>query len=121
LGLLCLKILSPKMSPTRLTVVARFGVVMAVFGLIILLPISEMLWRYAPGFKFIQFPWRFQPFVALGCGLLAAPAHEMWPSLDRKLRETRTAFLTWNRIVCVIFTVRLARLGESEVTRPQPQ
>ena len=119
LGLLCLKILSPKKPPTRLTAVARFGVVMAGFGLIISLPISEMLWRYAPGFKFIQFPWRFQPFVALGCGLLAATANEMWPSMNRKLRVIVTAFLTWNVIVCVIFTVMLARLGESNVTRAQ--
>jgi len=92
---------------------------MAVFGLIVSLPISEILWRYTPGFKFIQFPWRFQPLVALSCGLLAATASEIWPSLNRKLRVTVAAFLTWNVIVCVIFTIMLARLGESNVTRAQ--
>src|SRR5262249_52223257 len=80
LGLMCQKILSPKKPATHLTAVARFGVVSAVFGLIISLPITEIFWRYTPGFKFVQFPWRFQPFVALGCGLLAATACEIWPT-----------------------------------------
>jgi hypothetical protein len=119
LGLLCLKILAPKKPSTPLTAVARFGVAVALFGLIISLPISELLWRYTPGFKFIQFPWRFQPFVALGCGLLAATANEMWPSLNRKLRLIVAAFLTWNVIACAIFTIMLARPGESNVTLAQ--
>ncbi|MCI0391553.1 MAG: 6-pyruvoyl-tetrahydropterin synthase-related protein [Acidobacteria bacterium] len=118
-GLMCLKFLSAKKSSTPLTAVARLGVVMAVFGLIISLPISELLWRYAPGFKFIQFPWRFQPFVALGIGLLAATAVETWPALNHKLRVIIPAFLTWIVIVCVILTLMIARLDKPNITRAE--
>jgi len=119
LGLMCLKILYPKKQSARPTAIARLGILIAVFGLIISLPISETLWRYTPGFKFIQFPWRFQPFVALGCGLLAATACEAWPTLNRKLRVSVSAFLTWNVIVCAIFTIMLARLGGTIMTRAE--
>jgi len=119
LGLMCLKILSPKKPSTQMTAVARFGVVMAAFGLIISMPISEVLWRYTPGFKFIQFPWRFQPFVALGCGLLAATACDLWPTLNPKSRVRISAFLTWVVIAGAIFTVMLVRLDESNITRAQ--
>ncbi|MGH9766296.1 MAG: 6-pyruvoyl-tetrahydropterin synthase-related protein [Blastocatellia bacterium] len=119
LGLMCLNILAPKKPSTRLTAVARLGVVMAVFGLIISLPISEILWRYTPGFKFIQFSWRFQPFVALGCGLLAATICETWPALNPKLRVRISALLTWIVIASAVFTIMIARLEEPNVTRAQ--
>ncbi len=119
LGILCLRFLSAKRSSTGLAAIARFGVVLAAFGIIISLPISDIIWRYAPGLKFVQFPWRFQPFVALGCGLLMATAYELWPSLNPKLRVIVSAFLTWNIIACVIFTILLVRLGESDVTRAE--
>src|SRR5262245_24119767 len=119
LGLMCLTILAPKKPLAGLTTVTRLGVVMAVFGLIISLPISEMLWRYTPGFKFIQFPWRFQPIVALGIGLLAATAVETWPALNRRLRVITSAFLTWVVIVCVILTVMIARLDKPNITRAE--
>src|SRR5262249_31887801 len=43
-----------------------FGIAFAAFGLIISLPFSDPVWRYLPGLKYVQFPWRFQPFVSLG-------------------------------------------------------
>ncbi|HKQ75800.1 MAG TPA: hypothetical protein VJ810_19030 [Blastocatellia bacterium] len=119
LGLMCLKFLSPKKPAPPLTSVARLGVVMALFGLVISLPISEMLWRHAPGFKFIQFPWRFQPFVALGCGLLGATAVENWTALNRKLRVIISAFLTWIVIVCVILTIMITRLDKPNINRAE--
>src|SRR5262249_28156115 len=83
------------------------------------LPITEIFWRYTPGFKFVQFPWRFQPFVALGCGLLAATACEIWPTLNPKLRLITSAVLTWNVIAAAIFTLSLVRLDEPSITRAQ--
>jgi len=119
LGLMCLTILTPKKPLAGLTAVTRLGVVMAVFGLIISLPISEMLWRSTPGFKFIQFPWRFQPIVALGIGLLAATAVETWPALNRRRRVIISAFLTWVVIGCVILTIMIARLDKPNITRAE--
>jgi hypothetical protein len=119
LGLLCRKILSLKAASSPLTAIAWLGVVMAIFGLIISLPISEIVWRYAPGFKFIQFPWRFQPLVALGCGLLAATARELWPTLNPKSRVRISAALTWIVIISAIFTAQLALITQSNVTRAQ--
>jgi hypothetical protein len=116
---MCVKILSPKKSTTGLTPIAWFGIVMAVFGLIISLPISELLWSYLPGFKFVQFPWRFQPFVALGCGLLGATVSEFWPVLNPKSRVRILAVLTWNVVICGIVTIMLAHLDRSNINRAQ--
>ena len=119
LGLMCRKVLAPNKPSNPLTAVAWFAVVMAGFGLFISAPISELFWRYTPGFKYIQFPWRFQPFVALGCGLLAATAYELWPTLNPKSRMRIAAVLTWVVIVNAIFTFMLARLDEPNITRAQ--
>jgi hypothetical protein len=119
LGLLCRKFLSPRKAPSRLMAVAWFAAALTAFGLIISLPVSEALWRYLPGLKFVQFPWRFQPFVALGCGLLAATVYETWPSLNPKSRVRVAAFLTWAVIANLIFTAMLAYLNEPGITRAQ--
>lgn len=119
LGLTLRKILSPQKAPGRLVAVSWFGLALAAFGLIISLPVSEPLWRYLPGLKFVQFPWRFQPLVALGCGVLAAMVIEMWPALNPKSRMRILAFLTWVVIFCSVFTVILARLDEPGVNSDQ--
>lgn len=119
LGLMLRKILSPRKAPGRLSSTTWFGLALAASGLIISLPVSEPLWRYLPGLRFIQFPWRFQPLVALGCGLLAAAVIEMWPALNPKSRTRISAFLTWVVIFNVALTVMLARLDESDATRAQ--
>jgi len=125
LGLLCplyltrRKILSPQKAPSQMIAAAWFGLALAAFGLLISLPVSGALWRYLPGLKFIQFPWRFQPLVALGCGLLAATVIETWPTLNPKSRIRISAFLTWVVIFNLGFTVMLTRLDEPGVTRAQ--
>ncbi|HMY70922.1 MAG TPA: 6-pyruvoyl-tetrahydropterin synthase-related protein, partial [Blastocatellia bacterium] len=103
----------------RLSPLVWFGAMLTVFGLVISLPASELLWRYLPGLKFIQFPWRFQPFVALGCALLAAIAAESWSLAGKRPRMLIAAALTWLVIANVIFTVMIARLDEKQVTRRQ--
>jgi hypothetical protein len=92
---------------------------LAVFGLYISLPLSEPLWRYLPGLKFIQFPWRFQPFVALACGLLAASAVDHWKSSPRPLRLLVAASLTWLAIANLAFTFIISRLDEPRLSRQQ--
>lgn len=119
LGLMIQKILLPQKTPARLSSAAWFGLALAAFGLLISLPVSGPLWRYLPGLKFIQFPWRFQPLVALGCGLLAAAVIEAWPALNPKSRMRISAFLTWVVIFNAALTFMLARLDESNTTRAQ--
>ncbi|MBP6824277.1 MAG: hypothetical protein KA368_22205 [Acidobacteria bacterium] len=103
----------------RLSPLVWFGSALTGFGLLISLPVSDLLWRYLPGLKFIQFPWRFQPFVALGCALLAAVAVGCWPQMNKHLRMLAVAGVTWLLIGCAIFTFMIARLEEKEVSRQQ--
>jgi len=119
LGLLGLPCLMRRKAPGRMLAAAWFGLALAAFGLLISLPVSGALWRYLPGLKFVQFPWRFQPLVGLGCGLLAAAVIETWPALNPKSRIRISAFLTWVVIFNLGFTVMLARLDEPGVTRAQ--
>lgn len=103
----------------RLSPLVWFGSMLTGFGLLISVSASDLLWRYLPGLKFIQFPWRFQPFVALGCALLAAVAVGCWPQLNKHLRMLEIAGITWLLLGCAIFTFMIARLEEKEVTRDQ--
>ncbi len=96
---------------------AGFGLLVALFGLVIALPLSEPLWRHLPGLKFIQFPWRFQPFVSLATGLLAAAAIAGRRGLKRPARLVISALLTWLFIFCAIFTFMFVRLNESGISR----
>lgn len=115
LALLC----RPAWRRDRLSPLVWFGAMLAGFGLLISLPLSDLLWRYLPGLKFIQFHWRFQPFVALGCALLAAAAAECWPRMSKRPRMLLLAGLTWTVIACAVFTLMIARLDEKGVTREQ--
>jgi len=117
LALLCW----PAWRRNRLSPLVWFGVLLTGFGLLISLPLSDLLWRYFPGLKFIQFPWRFQPFVAIGCALLAAVAAECWKLLGKRPRMLLAAGLTWLVIANAIFTLMIARLDEKAVTREQVQ
>jgi hypothetical protein len=105
LGLACYRLLPrPRFAP-----LVRFSVALALAGLLIALPWSDALWRYVPGLKFIQFPWRFQPFVALGAALLAAPLCVGWASLKRPARITLAATLTWLLAANLVLTFLIAR------------
>mgnify|MGYP000526524458 CR=1 FL=1 len=115
LALLC----KPVWRRDRLSPLVWFSVTLTAFGLLISLPVADLLWRYLPGLKFIQFPWRFQPYVALGCALLAAIAVHCWPQINKRLRMFVMAGLTWLLIASAAFTFMIARLEEKEVTRDQ--
>ncbi len=101
----------------RLSPLVWFGAMLAGFGLLISLPLSDLLWRYLPGLKFVQFHWRFQPFVALGCALLAGVAVECWPRMAKRPRMLLAAGLTWVLLTCAVFTFMTARLDDKVMTR----
>ena len=109
----------PKFRRDRLSPLVWFGSALVGFGLLISLPVSDLLWRYLPGLKFIQFPWRFQPLVALGIGLLAVVAIECRPLLKKLPRVLLMAGLTWLIVIQLIFTAAFVRLDEDDVTREQ--
>jgi len=115
LALLC----KPMWRRDRLSPLVWFSLTVTAFGLLISLPAADLLWRYLPGLKFIQFPWRFQPYVALGCGLLAATAIHCWQQTNKRLRMLVMAGLTWLLLACAAFTFMTARLEEKDVTRDQ--
>jgi hypothetical protein len=115
LALLC----APAWRRDRLSPLIWFGALLAGFGLLISLPASGLLWRYLPGLKFVQFHWRFQPFAAIGCALLAAAAVECWPRMKKRPRMLLAACLTWLVVACAIFTVMIVRLDEKGITRQQ--
>ena len=96
-----------------------FGSALVGFGFLISLPVSDLLWRYLPGLKFIQFPWRFQPFVALGLGVLAIVAIECRSLLKKPLRVLLMAGLTWLIVIQLIFTAVFVHLGDEGETREQ--
>jgi hypothetical protein len=81
--------------------------VLALAGGLISLPISAILWRYLPGLKFIQFPWRFQPFVALGIVMLTAVAPGTWAWMKRPIKMLCAATLTWIVIANLALTVMI--------------
>ena len=83
------------------------------------LPLSDVFWRYVPGLKFVQFPWRFQPIVALGCGLLAAISWELKTQNNRRWRLLLTLSLPWLVLINGVFTLSITRLNEPTITRAQ--
>ena len=50
----------------------RYCLALTAFGFFIALPLSVWLWKLLPGLSYLQFPWRWQPLVALAIGLLLA-------------------------------------------------
>ena len=88
-------------------------------GLFISLPASDIFWRYLPGLKFIQFPWRFQPFVALSAGLLAAAAFEGWQKNGKRLRTALAATGTWLILITLALTFLLVRPGAQTLSETE--
>jgi hypothetical protein len=98
----------------------RFCLLAALFGFFITLPVSDFLWRVLPGLRVMQFPWRFQAFVALACGLLAATAYQAFPALDRRFKMLVLAALTWIVIANLALTIAAAHArNRFAVTQPQ--
>ncbi|HWQ33851.1 MAG TPA: 6-pyruvoyl-tetrahydropterin synthase-related protein [Blastocatellia bacterium] len=95
----------------------RWLLVLSVTGLFISLPASDFIWRWLPGLKFIQFPWRFQPFVSLATGLLAAATIEGWTKNGRRLRTLLAAVATWLVLASLAFTFLVARPQMRQLSR----
>ncbi|MGH9843379.1 MAG: 6-pyruvoyl-tetrahydropterin synthase-related protein [Blastocatellia bacterium] len=112
-GLACWPLLRNRRPPAPPIVL---GLTLAAFGLAISLPWSDVLWRYLPGLKFIQFPWRFLPFVSLGCGLLAAVMREGWSLLKPFPRAAISFLMTVLVVANILFTWAVARLHDPEIT-----
>gem|GEM_PF-1423380 len=119
LGLLCRRLLKSHTAPDSLASILWFALALTAAGLFISLPFSDPLWRYLPGLKFIQFPWRFQPFVSLACALLAAAAAGAWSLLRRGERTLIVAALTWLIIANATLSFMLLRLNRSNINHAQ--
>lgn len=119
----CLPILRRR---DRMTPIVLLGLALAAFALIISLPWSDIVWRLLPGLKFIQFPWRFLPFVSLGCGLVVAAAYtpqqddqNSWRMLHPLYRAGVSLLLTWIVIANVIGAWAVARIDEPGITNEE--
>lgn len=97
----------------------RWSLALAGFGLFISLPVSVFFWSYLPGMKFIQFPWRFQPFMALVTGLLAAAAFEGWEKNGKHTRTALAATGTWLVLASLVFTFLLVRPQGQQLSRDE--
>ena len=118
-GLACLPLLRRRHSRAQPSLPILLGLGMAAFGFIIALPWSEVIWRHLPGLKFVQFPWRFLPFISLGCGLAAAGARDGWPSL-KPLTRALVSFLAISLVITnLIFTWAVARIHDPDYTGAQ--
>lgn len=65
-------------SKTSLHLWAGFCIAIGIAGIAISLPSLGSVWSVIPGFEFIQFPWRMQPFVALAVSFLLAAVLQKW-------------------------------------------
>ena len=90
------------LSPAQ-QVIKRWALGVSVIGLLIALPWAAPLWRIIPGLPYIQFPWRWQPFVALSAALLAALVWSQWPQVSR----ARRLWLTPGALLCGVCLVIL--------------
>ena len=121
--LACLPILRKRY---RMAAPVLLGFAIAAFALTISLPWSDVIWRYLPGLKFIQFPWRFLPLVSLGCGLVVAAARapqddnqSSWRMLKPIHRAVISLLLTWVVAANILFTFTIARIEDSGTTNEE--
>ena len=112
LAILCRRMLWRTPQVNSQVVLVRFALALTAFGFLISLPISEPAWQYLPGLQFIQFPWRFQPFVALAGGLFGAAAISQWTTIGRREHLATAAALTGLIIVNGAFLIAMSRLNE---------
>jgi hypothetical protein len=92
----------------------RWAIAIVLFGLLISLPWSVPLWRVIPGLAFIQFPWRWQPFAALGTAILTALVIAHWQSIPRVRRLTLTPIITLGGLSLIILTAQIVRAPQAE-------
>jgi hypothetical protein len=124
--LFCLACLPLLRKRNRKATPVVLGFALAAFALIISLPWSDVIWRYLPGLKSIQFPWRFLPLASLGCGLVVAAARtpqennqSSWQILKPIYRAVISLLLSWVVIANLILIWAIARIDEPEVTSAQ--
>lgn len=55
------------------------GSVFSAIGLFFAIPLSETLWKYIPGFSYLQYPWRFLSVAGFGLALLGGVLPRMAP------------------------------------------
>jgi hypothetical protein len=119
LGIVCSRLLRSKSASWERQALVKFCLGLTALGLFLSLSLSDPVWRYLPGLKFVQFPWRLQPLVALACGLLAAAAFDQWKTLNRHLRALSAALLTWLIIANGLFTILLLPVKDRNLSRAQ--
>ncbi|MFN7949145.1 MAG: hypothetical protein U0Z53_27575 [Blastocatellia bacterium] len=90
-------------------------------ALLVSLPVSDILWRGVPGMKFVQFPWRLQPFVSLATGLLMAAAVAGWKQNGKHVRALLAAVITWLLLISLVFTFLIARPQGQSLQRSEVQ
>ena len=96
-----------------------FSAVTLVFGLFISLPISSWCWAALPGLRFIQFPWRFQPYVALSAALVAGAMLESWVRQTDRWRGTSFALVLLSFSASGYVSYLLARPWEESMSHRQ--
>jgi hypothetical protein len=119
LALACAPLLRSRSSPTNAAPILWFVIALAVLGLLISLPISAPLWEWAPGLRYIQFPWRFQAFVALGCGLTAIHLPDAWKGFKPLTRVLVAASIGLTALICLGLSFLLIRLNQPGVSQAE--
>ena len=96
----------------------RFGIIGAVFGLLISLPQFGVLWRVIPGLPYVQFPWRWQPVVGMVSGILAVTVFSRRAGIGGGLRLVGESAVMVLLVLGMILTSLLCRsYGQPEAVR----
>ena len=75
--------------PKKNWAIVILGITISLVGLFFATPTSEAVWSVLPGFRYVQYPWRFLAVVNLGIALLGAGLVLLIPGTWKK---TITAF-----------------------------
>ncbi len=87
--------ISGKRKTVGVSNIVLFCLVVTIAALMISLPFSTLVWESVPGMKFIQFPWRWQPFVALAAALSLAALLNCWAGFTFYQRLCLVGLLFW--------------------------
>jgi hypothetical protein len=97
----------------------RFSLGLTAFCLFISLPSSRLLWEWLPGLRYLQFPWRMQPLVALSSGLLLALLGTHALEVDANQRKSLLTFPCLLLLANLVFTYATARPPKQELSHAQ--